>query len=177
MYIEIILHSHFTSTQSTSRYGNVRWNCFFDLFICLSLFLVNSFFLKMFGIMFVAVVLPSNVVNWTILICSVAKKQMLQCVIYHNSINWMSGCCAFNFGMLMCKSLEVLPTQPKSLNATCNKSQKHVWPYILKTSMKNLQSKHILIINGLTTLLTIGLPSNVSFARFAWKIITLFLIT
>jgi len=46
------------------------------------------------------------------------------------------------------------------------KKKKHLWLCILGMNMKNLQWKHILIVNGLTTLFTIDLPSYVGFARF-----------
>jgi hypothetical protein len=69
--------------------------------------------------------------------------------------------------MFTYRFLEVHPTKPEFINATCNKVGEHVWPCILKMNMKNLHWKHILIINGLTTLFVIGLPSDVSFARFA----------
>jgi hypothetical protein len=68
--------------------------------------------------------------------------------------------------MIMCRFLEVHPTITEFVNVACNKIKEHVWPCVLKMSMKNLHYKHILIINNLTTLFIIGLPFNVSFARF-----------
>jgi hypothetical protein len=44
MYIEIILHSHFTSTQSISRYGNVEIIFLIYLFVCHCLWSVHIFF-------------------------------------------------------------------------------------------------------------------------------------
>ncbi len=76
-------------------------------------------------------------------------------------------CCVFNYGMLMCRFLEVHPTRLQSINVGCNKVGEHVWPCILKMNMKNLQWKHILIINNLTTLSAIGLPSNASYLKLA----------
>jgi uncharacterized protein (DUF983 family) len=69
--------------------------------------------------------------------------------------------------MLMCRFSEVHPTRLESINVGCNKVGEHVWPCILKMNMKNSQWKHILIVSNLTTLLSIGLPSDVSSIRLA----------
>jgi hypothetical protein len=124
------------------------------------------------------VVLPCVVVNWIILINSLSQKKIAICCLSQNCrLKLGFCCCVCNYGMIMCRFLEVHPTRTESINVACNKIKEHVWPCVLKMIIKNLQWKHILIINKLATLFAISLPSNVSFARFAWKIKTFFLIT
>ncbi len=127
--------------------------------------------------MFTIVVLPCLVVNWIITINNSLQKNVTIFCLSQNCILKLGFCCCvFNYCMIMCGFLEVHPTRPKFINVTCNKIREHVWPYILKMNMNNLQWKHILIINKLTTLFVIVLPFNVSYERFTWKIKTFFLI-
>jgi hypothetical protein len=124
--------------------------------------------------MFTIVVLPCVVVNWVILINNLSQKNVTICWLSQNCILKLGFCCCvFNYGMIMCKFLEVHPTRLESINVTCNKIKKHVWPCVLKMNMKNLQWKHVLIINNMATLFA----TLISFARFAWKIKTFFFIT
>jgi len=118
--------------------------------------------------MFVEVVLPSVVVNRIILIGSLPKNKCYYVLFITNlQIECQGFVVAFSIVARSCVGFWRSSPQPKSINVAYNKVGEHVSPCILRTSMKNLQWKHILTIRGLTTLLVINLPSNVSSTRFA----------
>ncbi len=113
-------------------------------------------------------VLPCVVVNKIIITGRLSKNYVVIYCLSHNCRMKLGlCCCVYNCGMFMCRFLEVHLIRPESINATCNKVGKHVWPCILRMKTNNLQWKHTFIVSGLTSHFVIGLPSNVNFARFA----------
>ncbi len=128
--------------------------------------------------MFTTVVLPCAMVNWIILIGNLSKKNVEICCLLQNcKMKLGFYYCVFNCGMFMCRFLEVHPTRLEFINASCNKNRKTFVALYLENEYDEVVVEACFDCKRFDNCISNWPSFQCSSTRFAWRIITFFLIT